>query len=177
MNTARRWLLVTAHFLCPLLFFTNLTRNPYVTQIALLNATLAIALAAWACREAARGDGLRVPRLSISWPLAAFAAVWALSWTRAYFGHADFFKESIRAEGARAALFLAVNCLAAWWLAATTATEDDGTSDVPLGQWIAFVAVVAVLWCGLPAARARAARAPRTSRRSPGSRTGRWSGP
>ncbi len=156
MNTARRWLLVGAHFLCPLLFFTNLTRNPYVTQIALLNATIALALAAWACREAARGDGLRVPRLALAWPLLALVAVFVLSWTRAYFGHAEFFRASMRAEGARAALFLAVNCLAAYWLAAGTAAEEDGTSDVPLGSWTLFVVAFGLLWLGLPAARVRA---------------------
>ena len=122
MIAARRWLLVGAHFLCPLLFFTNLTRNPYVTQIALLNAMLALAFAAWAAREALRGDGFRVPVAAISWPLTAFAAVWALSWTRAYFGHGDFFKPAMIAEGARGALFLVVNCLMAWWLSPISPT-------------------------------------------------------
>ncbi len=156
MNAARRWLLVTAHFLCPLLFFTNLTRNPYVTQIALLNAAIALAFAAWALREGGREGGFRLPALPVEWPLALFTVIWAASWLRAYYGHAEFFRPAIVAEGARNGMFLAVNCLAAFWLAATTAAEDDGSSDVELGKWIAFVIFWGLLWVALPAARSRA---------------------
>ncbi|MBI5247094.1 MAG: tetratricopeptide repeat protein [Elusimicrobia bacterium] len=155
MNTARRWLLVTAHFLCPLLFFTNLTRNPYVTQIALLNISIALAFAAWALRETGRAEGVRVPRLPVEWPLALFVVIWAASWLRAYFGHVEFFRPAIAAEGARNGMFLAVNCLAAFWLAASVAAEDDGSTDVPLGQWVAFVAAWGLLWIAFPSARVR----------------------
>ncbi|MBI3288472.1 MAG: hypothetical protein HYZ74_03020, partial [Elusimicrobia bacterium] len=72
MNAARRWLLITAHFLCPLLFFTNLTRNPYISQIVLLNIALALAFGAWAWREATRPEGMRLPRLAVEWPLGVF---------------------------------------------------------------------------------------------------------
>ena len=79
MNAARRWMLVTAHFLCPLLFFTNLTRNPYVSQIALLNIAVALAFAAWAWREAVRDEGFRFPPLPVEWPLGVFVVIWAAS--------------------------------------------------------------------------------------------------
>jgi Flp pilus assembly protein TadD/O-antigen ligase len=155
MNTARRWLLVTAHFLCPLLFFTNLTRNPYISQIALLNIMLALAFAAWGCRELARPEGARLPRLPVDWPLAAVIIVWVASWLRAYLGHAAFFRPSISAEGARGTMFLIVNCMAAFWLAATVAAEDDGTNDIALGPWIAFVCFWGLLWVAFPTARTR----------------------
>ena len=64
LGGARRWLLILCHFVGPLIFFTNLTRNPYVTQIALVNAGVALALTAWAWSEASRADGWRLPRLS-----------------------------------------------------------------------------------------------------------------
>jgi len=159
MNTARRWLLVTAHFMCPLLFFTNLTRNPYISQIALLNICLALALAAWSWREASRPDGARLPALPIAWPLAAFALVWCASWARAYFGHVEFFRPSMAAEGARGTMFLLVNCLAAFWLAASAAAEEDGTNDVPLGPWIAFVVLWGLMWIAFPSARTRSGAA------------------
>lgn len=156
MNTARRWLLVTAHFMCPLLFFTNLTRNPYVSQIALLNIAIALAFAAWAWRETQRPGGARLPKLPVEWPLAAFLLVWGASWARAYFGHVEFFRPAIAAEGARSAAFLLVNCAAAFWLAASAAAEDDGSSDVALGPWIAFVVFWGLLWIAFPSARTRA---------------------
>lgn len=160
MNTARRWLLVTAHFMCPLLFFTNLTRNPYVTQIALLNICIALALAAWAWREAERPEGARLPLLPVAWPLAAFIAVWGASWLRAYLGHAEFFRPAIAAEGARAMIFLLGNCVAAFWLASTAAAEDDASSDVHLGHWTAFVVFWGLLWVAFPSARTRLGAAP-----------------
>ncbi len=159
MNTARRWLLVTAHFLCPLLFFTNLTRNPYVSQIALLNIAVALAFAAWVWRETQRPEGAKLPRLPIEWPLAAFIVVWAASWLRAYFGHVEFFRPSMAAEGARGGMFLLVTCAASFWLAASTAAEDDGSSDVALGPWIAFVCFWGLLWVAFPSARTRAGAA------------------
>ncbi len=159
MNTARRWLLVTAHFMCPLLFFTNLTRNPYVSQIALLNIMIALAFAAWIWRETRRPEGGRLPVIPIEWPLAAFLAVWAASWLRAYLGHAAFFKPSMSAEGARAGMFLIVNCMAAFWLAASVAAEDDGSSDLALGPWVALVVFWGLLWIAFPAARTRAGAA------------------
>ena len=155
MNTARRWLLVTALFLCPLLFFTNLTRNPYISQIAILNIMIALAFAAWAWREMERPEGAKLPRLSVEWPLAAIIIVWSASWLRAYIGHAAFFRPSISAEGARAAMFLIVNCMAAFWLAASVAAEDDGTNDISLGPWIAFLFLWGLLWIAFPSARIR----------------------
>lgn len=160
MNTARRWLLVTAHFMCPLLFFTNLTRNPYVSQIALLNILLALALAAWVWRETERPGGARLPTLPVAWPLAAFVLVWCASWLRAYLGHAEFFRPSIAAEGARGTMFLLVNCAAAFWLAANVAAEDDGSSDLPLGPWIGFIIFWGLLWVAFPSMRTRVGASP-----------------
>ena len=45
---AARALLGLIHVVCPLLFFTNLTRNPYFTQIALLNIGIAVCGILWA---------------------------------------------------------------------------------------------------------------------------------
>ena len=156
MNAARRWMLVTAHFLCPLLFFTNLTRNPYISQISLLNIAIALAFAAWAWREARRPEGMLLPRLPVEWPLGVFVAVWGASWVRAYFGHVEFFRPAMAAEGARGGMFLLVNAVAAFWLGATSASEDDGSTDVPLGQWVAFVIVWGLLWTAFPHMRVRA---------------------
>ena len=159
MNAARRSLLVGAHFLCPLLFFTNLTRNPYVTQIALLHGALALAFAAWAVGEAERAEGWRIPRTPANWPLAAFAAVWALSWARAYFAHPEFFKPAMAAEGARGGLFIALNWLAAFSLGVFTGAEDEG-GDVSLTPWVLLTLLWALGWCAFPSLRSRPAGRP-----------------
>jgi len=160
MNAARRWVLVACHFVCPLLFFTNLTRNPYVTQIALLHAGVALALAAWAYSESGRAEGWRLPRVPVALPLALFTTAWAASWLRGYFGHAEFFRPAVVAEGARAAVFLLVICLGTFVVASVVAAQDDGSSDVPLGAWVAFTLVWGLLWTSFPQARTRLASRP-----------------
>ena len=160
MNAARRWLLVACHFVCPLLFFTNLTRNPYITQIALLHAGVALALAAWAWSESGRESGWRLPRVPVAAPLALFMLAWALSWVHGYLGHAEFYRPAMRAEGARAAVFLLVLCMGTFVVAASIAQDDDGSSDVPLGAWIAFTLVWGLLWTVFPQARTRLAARP-----------------
>ena len=160
MSAARRWLLITCHFVGPLLFFTNLTRNPYVTQIALVNAGVALALAAWAWSEAGRSEGWRVPRLPVALPLGLFIAAWGLSWLRAYFMHPVFFRPSIVSEGAHNGLFFLVVCVGTFIVSATLAAEDDGTSDVSLGAWSAFAVVWGLLWTMFAAARGRGGARP-----------------
>lgn len=156
----RRWLLIVCHFVGPLLFFTNLTRNPYVTQIALVHAGLALSLAAWAWSESGRAEGWRWPRLPVAWPMALFGALWASSWARAYFAHVPFFRPAIAAEGARNAMFLLAVCVPAFLLSATLAARDDGGSEVPLGAWAGFALGWGLLWSVYPQARARAGGAP-----------------
>jgi tetratricopeptide (TPR) repeat protein/O-antigen ligase len=110
------WLLAAIHVVCPLLFFTDLTRNPYYTQIALLNAGLAAGVGFWAAASLSRGSFALV-RTPLDGPLAAFLAVALASWAASWAAHPTF-RLSIRNEGTRAALFLAVNALAAFFLAA-----------------------------------------------------------
>lgn len=154
MTRTRRWLLVVCHFVCPLVFFTNLTRNPYITQISLLGAGLALALAAWVLRETSRPES-SWPRVPAAWPLAAFLLVWGASWTRAYFVHPEFFRPSLAAEGGRAAAFWLINAVAPFLLAAGLASEEDGPSETPLSGWVVFSLVWGLLWTAYPQLRSR----------------------
>lgn len=159
-NAVRRWLLVLCHFVGPLIFFTNLTRNPYVTQIALVHACASLALAAWAWTASGREGGWRLPRLRAAAPLALFAGLWALSWLRSYLVHPAFFRPALAAEGGRAALFLVGVCAAAFLLSAAVSFDDDGTADVSVGAWAAFAAAWGLAWAGFAAARSRAVGRP-----------------
>lgn len=154
MNRARTALLVVAFFVCPLLFFTNLTRNPYITQIVLLNAALLWggALLLW---EAAGKGPAAWPRTAVDLPLVCWLGACALSWALAYFGHRPFFRPSISAEGARAGLFLVGNALCPFFLGASLAARQDAEEDVPLGGWIVFVVVWGLAWTLFPELRGR----------------------
>jgi tetratricopeptide (TPR) repeat protein len=144
VRQASRSLLVVCFFVCPLLFFTNLTRNPYITQISLLNiaALLAGALLLWRT-----SDGAALPRTPVDRPLAAWVGVCALSWSVAYAFHKPWFRPSMAAEGARAFLFLLANALVPFYLAADLVRETGSADeDVPLGGWIGFVFLWGALW-------------------------------
>ena len=108
--------LVTAFFVSPLLFFTDLTRNPYYLQITLLNSAVLLA-AALLLADAIRRRSWPLPPNILYVPLAALLAVMALSFIRAYFGHAVFFRPSILSEFTRAGVFTVVNCVLIFLLA------------------------------------------------------------
>jgi tetratricopeptide (TPR) repeat protein len=155
MTEVRRWLIVACHFVGPLIFFTNLTRNPYVTQIALIQAGVPLALAAWAWTEANRAEGWRLPRLPVTAPFLLFLCAWGASWLKAYLVDPVFFRPAILAEGARNGWFLLSVCASTFFLSSALASQDDGTTDVPLGGWTAFALIWGVLWFGFASARAR----------------------
>jgi len=148
--------LVVAHFVSPLLFFTNLTRNPYIAQICLLNIALATAGAAYLVRGISKPEGLRIPRSPLDGPWLAALAACAASWAVAYLGHAAFFRPALVSEGARSALFLVGNALLPYFLSAALPWEDgrQDRTEVPLGWWCAFVVLWSFLWLGFPQMRA-----------------------
>jgi tetratricopeptide (TPR) repeat protein len=163
MSAARRWLLIVCQFVCPLVFFTNLTRNPYVTQIALMSASVALSLGAWAWSEASRPEGWRAPRLPVALPMGLFIAAWGLSWLRAYLVEPVFFRPAVVSEGAHNGLFFLVVCVGTFIVSATLAADDDGSSDVPLGSWGAFAVVWGLLWTAYSAFRVHANGRPEDS--------------
>ena len=152
------FLLTIAQFVCPLLFFTALTRNPYFTQIALLNAALLAAAALYLWRQAfAAGGGLRLPRTEVDAPLAAWLAVCVLTWTLSYFGHAAFFRPSIRLEGLRAFLFTVINMVIPFYIAAWIARERGIGDEASPGRWALFAAAWGGAWMLFPQLRSAVA--------------------
>jgi tetratricopeptide (TPR) repeat protein len=148
-----RLFLVALHFVCPLLFFTDLTRNPYFTQIALLNAGLLAALALETVLQSRSGQ-FRIPRTPLDAPWVVFLAISALSWVYAYFAHPEFFRESMRAEGTRNGMFLLVNAALPFALAAGWAQDSPGKEeDASVFQWLIFAAVWMGLWSFYPQMR------------------------
>jgi tetratricopeptide (TPR) repeat protein len=156
MTVAFTLLLVIAHFVSPLLFFTNLTRNPYITQISLLNIALAAAGAAYVLRGALSREGLRLPRTPLDWPWLALLTACAVSWAVAYVGHAPFFRPAMASEGARNSIFLLCNALLPFYLSAALPWGEPGGTDregAPAGWWAFFALAWGFLWLGYPQMR------------------------
>ncbi len=111
-------LLLVIHFICPLVFFTNFTRNPYQTQITLLHLCVLSLLSYWSIRSlvswrkqqaaVAAPAGFSYHALV---PLAAFTLICWVSWLHSYLTHPAYFRESVIAEGLRVNLFWLVNSL------------------------------------------------------------------
>lgn len=150
-----RFCLVAAHFLCPLIFFTNLTRNPYIVQICLLNICLAAAAAIYFLRGCLKGETLRFARTPLDAPWLAMLAACALSWIVAYWGHAPFFRPAMASEGLRAAWFVIVNAFVPFYLAAAIpwSSNEKEEPSVGLGWWAAFTIIWGFLWLGYPQMR------------------------
>ena len=147
------FLLALAFFVSPLLFFTDLTRNPYYLQIALLNISLAAALLAgiWAMR--ARG-AWEFPRSALWVPLGLFAGILLLSWIRSWLSHEPFFRPSIASEGLRAFLFLFVNCGVAFWLSARSEWKESPAAR-PMGPLLLLLLAWGAAWAFFPYLRSQ----------------------
>lgn len=118
------WVLAAVQIVCPLLFFTDLTRNPYFTQIALLYAGLALALG-WFILDALWKGQCRLAINPVFWPVLAFFALALFSWAYSGLAH-PFFRLPIWNEGLRVSLFLWINAGAAFFLAAQADPSWDG---------------------------------------------------
>lgn len=147
-------LLAVAFFVSPLLFFTDLTRNPYYLQITLLNVSVLGAAALLLWYSIKRGAWL-LPVTALSRPLGTLAAVYLVSFLFSWFGHAPFFRPAMASEGLRAGLFFLVNCLAVFYLALNV--PFSGKDDIPVGKWLTLILVWGLLWFLFPLLRSQPA--------------------
>jgi O-antigen ligase len=92
---------------CPIWFHTDLTRNPYYTQIALLNILVPAVWLIWLI-HAWNSSELVWVSTCFDVPLAALIGVSLVSWFVSFHAHPHFMK-SIYSEGSKAAVFLLVN--------------------------------------------------------------------
>ncbi len=111
-------LLLAIHTVCPILFFTDLTRNPYFTQITLLNIWVSFLWIVWLV-ESLEKKVFAFPRTILNLPLLAFTAVATLSWGMSFLQHPARFHPSMLWEGLRNWLFLIVNAVGVFYVAYT----------------------------------------------------------
>lgn len=143
-------LLVLCHFLCPLLFFTDFTRNPYFTQIALLNLFLLAALGLYAFKSWKEGLW-KWPKTPLDGPWMLWLGVCLLSWAWSYWGHVPFFRSAIASEGLRAQAFLLTNCLLPFFLAPLCLSYGAKSSSFP--GLVLFFLAWGFLWSLFPLMR------------------------
>jgi O-antigen ligase/Tfp pilus assembly protein PilF len=97
---------------CPLLFFTDLTRNPYMTQIILLNIFICVCWILWILQAWKQGEWIWVSTPLDRWLLIVIGICLA-SWINSFIQHPTL-RKPILSEGGRATVFLIVNTALAY---------------------------------------------------------------
>jgi len=108
--------LLALHIVCPVLFFTDLTRNPYVTQITLFNIWISFLWIAQLA-EAIQKKVFVFPRTALNLPLFAFLGAASLSWGLSFLQHSVFLHPAMIWEGLRHWVFLVINVMGVFFIA------------------------------------------------------------
>jgi len=127
-----RWIFYALFAVCPILFFTDLTRNPYYTQIALLNALVCAAWFIWLVRMM-RQNVWTWHSTDLDLPLMALIAWSMVSWILSMLTH-PVLKTPIYSEGSRAVIFLIINT----FLVYAAAVRGQDTALLKRLLWITY---------------------------------------
>jgi len=92
---------------CPLLFFTDLTRNPYYTQIVLLNILTCLCWVLWLVQAWRQGELIWI-RSPLDVVLGCLWVICLASWINAFIQYRAL-SIPIYSEGSRAFIFLIIN--------------------------------------------------------------------
>ncbi len=128
-----RSLLFLLFGVCPLLFFTDLTRNPYYTQIALLNVFVPACWCVWLVASL-RNNELAWVSSPLDVPFLGLGLVSLSSWLLSMAAHPAFLS-SIYSEGSKSMIFLLVNT----FLVYAAALRAREASLVRALLWITYV--------------------------------------
>ncbi|MBN1622692.1 MAG: tetratricopeptide repeat protein [Endomicrobiales bacterium] len=126
----------------PLLFFTDLTRNPYYFQIILLNSLTLLFWIIW-LYSGIQNKKFTFVKTPLDTPLMVFFAVATVSWILILLNNLDhpYLKFSIYSEGSKRWLFLLVNAILVYYLAVNYINDNNRKKYV-----------LATIWAGLLAA-------------------------
>ncbi|MHB9155178.1 MAG: tetratricopeptide repeat protein [Endomicrobiales bacterium] len=137
------YLLAILLFIPPLIFFTDLTRNPYLFQIVLLNGGIVLLWMSFLF-SGMRDGRLALRRTPLDLPLWSFFLAATLSWLVMLFqnlGH-PYIGYSIYSEGLKRWLFLLVNSILAYYAAVHFVNDENRPRFLLLLFWVGELASV-----------------------------------
>lgn len=143
MNKLTSFLVFLLLFAPPLIFFTDLTRNPYYFQIVLLNCTIVLLWLVYLYRGSADGR-IVLRRTPFDLPLGAFFAVATLSWLVMLFQNLGepYLSYGVYSEGSKRWLQLLINSILAMY-AAVYFVDDTNRPRLTLALvWVGILASV-----------------------------------
>lgn len=125
-------LLLLMFGLCPILFFTDLTRNPYYTQIVLLNGFTFMLWIVWLVQALRRGEFVW-SWSDVDLPLGALM-IWSVaSWLISLWNHPAL-RTPIYSEGSKGIIFLLVNT----WLVYAAALRVRHALTMKHVLWVVY---------------------------------------
>lgn len=120
--------------ICPLIFLTDTTRNPYVIQNVVFGIGLSVILAIWLIKSNLKQQ-LILPRTYLDKPLLIFFLVALLSVAYSFYIHPRF-KLAILSFGGRTLLFLFLNCIVIFYITVYLLRDERNLKRL---LYIAFV--------------------------------------
>jgi len=135
---------------CPLIFFTDLTRNPYVIQGTILYISLLLILGLFIIRSLREGKIVYF-RTRLDLPLLVFLGFTIFTFLRALlgsynipgFGAIPGFSDAAWSEGSRTNLFILINCVLVFYVAVNFIRDEETIKRVLfLSFLVAFIASI-----------------------------------
>lgn len=141
MKKTEYYLLLFLLFVPPLIFFTDLTRNPYYFQIVLLNSATVIF---WMLRlyRGMREGGLAWRPTPLDAPIIAFTAVATLSWLLMLYQNLGqpYLSYGVYNEGLKRWLYLIVNSVLVYYMAVAAVDDTNRRAVMLTVLWAGFLA-------------------------------------
>ncbi len=137
-----------AFFISPLIFFTDLTRNPYYFQITLLNVSILIIFITAIIANYKEG-GLLISRNILNLPFLILILVFLLSSLYSLFNHNAFFQPSMISESLKKGLFTTINCFLVFYISQNIPFQKTSEKK-DLFKWVIFFILWPLFWLFFP---------------------------
>lgn len=160
----RTLLIFALFFLSPLVFFTDLTRNPFCFQQFLMSICLVCPAVVFFARGIVNVR-MAFPATPLDFPFLLFSATAAVSFVFSYFGHSEFYRPAIFNFTRKEILFLISACVTTFYISVGQKefSYGENSSDSQIAQcmpessackiYFFFILAWTALWIPYPLLR------------------------
>lgn len=143
MKRSGFYIICSLLFIPPLVFFTDLTRNPYFFQIVLLNSLTVLLWILWLYKSL-KENTISFFKTSLDYPLFAFFFIATVSWLWVLFKnfHEPYLSYGIFNEGLKRWLFLIVNSICVYYISVNFIDDNNRPKFMVLLFWTGLIASI-----------------------------------
>jgi len=148
LNIVGTLFFTAAFFISPLIFFTDLTRNPYYFQITLLNISI-LAIFITAILANYKEGGLLISKNILNLPFIILIFVFFISALYSLLNHNDFFHPAMISESLKKGVFTTINCFLVFYISQNIPfAKEEERKD--LFKWGIFFILWPLFWLFFP---------------------------